>query len=74
MFLTWLILFSISQSVDTDNIPSCDTFIIVCLDIITVGILMCEHERNSYLGRGCRDRERIVVGFTTTCAISGYHH
>jgi len=21
-----------------------------------------------------RDRDRIVVGFTTTCAISAYHH
>ena len=24
--------------------------------------------------RGCRGRNRIVVGFTTTCAISAYHH
>jgi hypothetical protein len=24
--------------------------------------------------RGCRGRDRIVVGFTTTHAISAYHH
>jgi len=24
--------------------------------------------------RCCRDRDRMVVGFTTTCAISSYHH
>jgi hypothetical protein len=26
------------------------------------------------LSRGCRGRDRIEVGFTTTCAISTYHH
>jgi hypothetical protein len=25
-------------------------------------------------GRICRGRIRVVVGFTTTCAISAYHH
>jgi hypothetical protein len=29
---------------------------------------------NRYLFRGHRGRDRIVVGFTTTCAISAYHH
>jgi hypothetical protein len=24
--------------------------------------------------RGCHGRDRMVVGFTTTCAISVYHH
>jgi hypothetical protein len=24
--------------------------------------------------RGCRGRDGVVVGFTTTCAISAYHH
>jgi len=24
--------------------------------------------------RGRRGRDRLVVGFTTTCAISAYHH
>jgi len=24
--------------------------------------------------RGCRGRDHMVVGFTTTCAISAYHH
>jgi len=27
-----------------------------------------------YPSRGCRGRDRMVVGFTTTCAISAYHH
>jgi hypothetical protein len=27
-----------------------------------------------FLNRGCRGRDRIVVGFTTICAISAYHH
>jgi hypothetical protein len=26
------------------------------------------------LYRGCRGRHRMVVGFTTTCATSAYHH
>jgi hypothetical protein len=30
----------------------------------------------TYSVRGCRGRarDRMVVGFTTTCAISAYHH
>jgi hypothetical protein len=24
--------------------------------------------------RGCRGRDRMVVGFTTTCVSSAYHH
>jgi len=24
--------------------------------------------------RGCRGRDRMVAGFTATCAISAYHH
>jgi hypothetical protein len=24
--------------------------------------------------RGCRSHDRMVVGFTTTCVISAYHH
>ena len=27
-----------------------------------------------YFMRGRRDHDRMVVGFTTTCAISAYHH
>jgi len=25
-------------------------------------------------GRGCHGHDYMVVGFTTTCAISAYHH
>ena len=29
----------------------------------------------SYYGmRGCHGHDRMAVGFTTTCAISAYHH
>jgi hypothetical protein len=28
----------------------------------------------SSVTRGCHGRDRMVVGFTTTCAISAYHH
>jgi len=30
--------------------------------------------RNIYIYRGGRRRGRMVVGFTTSCAISTYHH
>jgi hypothetical protein len=29
---------------------------------------------NTYNSGGCRVRDRMVVGFTTTYAISAYHH
>ena len=29
---------------------------------------------NSYVRGGNRDRDRMVIGFQTTCAISAYHH
>ena len=29
---------------------------------------------NSLKNRGCRGRDRMVVGYTTTYAISAYHH
>ena len=34
-------------------------------------------DQNIYIlkiSRGCRGRNRIVVGFITTCVISVYHH
>jgi hypothetical protein len=41
--------------------------------------LLCEGRQNIYCMcpnnlRGRRDRDRIVVGFTTTYTISAYHH
>ena len=34
-----------------------------------------EGDLHSFLiTRDCRDRDRMVVGFTTTCAISAYQH
>ena len=29
---------------------------------------------HAYSGRGCHIHDRMVVGFTTTYAISAYHH
>jgi len=43
------------------------------LVISLIHTMLCKHLFFYYLGgrRGC---DRIVVGFTTTCAISAYHH
>ena len=30
--------------------------------------------KNQIAKRGCRGRDRMVVGFSTTCAISAYRH
>jgi hypothetical protein len=38
-----------------------------------IGVLFVEY-RLSLLLRGCRGHDRLIVGFTTTCAISVYHH
>ena len=32
------------------------------------------NQTNQIVGSGCRGCEHIVVGFTTTCAISVFHH
>jgi len=32
------------------------------------------HQYFPEVGRGHRGRDRMVVGFTTTCAIRDYHH
>jgi hypothetical protein len=33
-----------------------------------------KNNNNNNKLRGCRGHGRVVVGITTTCAISGYHH
>jgi hypothetical protein len=38
------------------------------------GILFYLFQVHLYLLGGCCGRDRMVVGFTTTCAISAYHH
>ena len=32
------------------------------------------HQNRQITILGCRDRDRMVDGFTATCVISGYHH
>jgi hypothetical protein len=41
-------------------------YFVLAADCITVNPV--------YEGRGCHGCDRMVVGFTTTCAISAYHH
>ena len=36
--------------------------------------LIVKLDKYQNLLRGRRGRDRMVVGFTTTCAISAYHH
>jgi len=37
-------------------------------------ILSFWNKKNIFQQGGRRGRDRMVVGFTTTCAISAYHH
>jgi len=41
---------------------------------LMVYILHLPYLTSTELNRGRRGRNRMVVGFTTTCAISAYHH
>jgi len=42
-------------------------------DIFAFYFISCKWFHFLYL-RDCRGRVRMIVGFTTTCAISAYHH
>ena len=37
-------------------------------------VLCCRSRRSALPVWGRRGRDRMVVGFTTTCTISAYHH
>ena len=50
-------------SSENNNVGSLILFL-VCGIIVT----------SPYIWRGCRGHDRMVVGFTTTCAIRAYHH
>ena len=55
----------------------CSGFLFVCYEhVISISYLGLETNRSFFhqLLRGCRDRDRMVVGFITTYAISAYHH
>ena len=43
-----------------------------CITIISIGY--ANHSETPGYHRVCRCRDRMVVGFTTTCATSAYHH
>ena len=40
----------------------------------SVSIILQSFLNNTYSYRGCPGSDHMVVGFTTTCAISAYHH
>jgi len=44
-----------------------------CLDSLGIGRTHL-YVHKSTDNRSCRRHDRMVVGFTTTCAISAYHH
>jgi hypothetical protein len=37
-------------------------------------IIVLFYDNDYMFSKGCRGRNRMVVGFTTTCAINVYHH
>jgi hypothetical protein len=48
-----------------------------CLEIkiiLLLFLILLLLVRHRMLGGGCRGRDRMVVGFTTTYAISAYHN
>jgi hypothetical protein len=48
------------------------TWLNCCLFSVCFGVWRCSY--SFYYLRGSRGRDRMVVGFTATCAISAYHH
>jgi len=44
----------------------------LCKNCWKLSFMFIEH--GIFMFRGLRGRERMIVGFTTTCAISAYHH
>jgi len=56
----------------SQNYPDSDDYTILgCLNCINIVFIMyC----NTFNPGGRRGHDRIVVGFTTTCAICPYHH
>jgi len=46
------------------------------LSVVSWRYFVLDHHAQLHINgasRGRRDRDRVVVGFTTTCAISAYH-
>jgi hypothetical protein len=41
---------------------------------IEIDYIFCTFHVDTYMTRGSRGRDRMVVEFTTTYAISAYHH
>ena len=51
------------------KMTQCSFFLLLKCLVLFVGLSILQ-----YLIRGRCGRDRMVVGFTTTCAISTYHH
>jgi hypothetical protein len=45
---------------------------LILFDMFNKGVYTGNYDEHSV--SGCGGRHRMVVGFTTTCAISAYHH
>ena len=59
-------LYGLRQTVVLENVD---------LMLHTWQLVMVMYNLNRpFIWIGCRGRDRMVVGFTTTCAISAYHH
>jgi hypothetical protein len=41
---------------------------------VVLNLPVGHHQSLKYKGRGHSGRDRMVIEFTTTCAISAYHH
>jgi len=62
-------LISFSVEVDIVRLTGA-TFILFIFHCIKITSRLTLHK----IGRDCYGRDHMVVGFTTTCAISAYHH
>ena len=59
---------------DNDTSYICLIFLIFFYPTIYLHPACIEVRCHMYFDRGCRGRDRMVVRFTPTCAISAYHH
>jgi hypothetical protein len=45
-----------------------------CRLVTSLNMLQHNNMFDQKVKRGCRGHDRMIVGFTTTCVISAYHH
>jgi hypothetical protein len=64
----------LKQSIHTPILVTTVTYSKYCLSGIYMICFSLEVKHQSINQRGSHGRHRMVVSFTTTCAISAYHH